>query len=408
MRKASLNRDLLADGHSHKQQPNMIMSSEQEGTKVSTKALQDDETSLTIDEDEMLPIDEVEDAEEIDDDDEEDTREPPLVGAVASHPPGEEAKSASRIPAPLMATYSKRQAHIVSEQKRRQNINEGFEELRRIIPSCQSSPDSKAVILRKAANYINQLVGEVARLKYLIANNAGTNGGHHGHHANVLQQNHPHPHTHPQLHQPPRQQPPHHPMRYAQYVAVPVNSNNTTNGNMMHHYQQQPPPPYNQYQQQQTTRLVPPHLMVTDSMRYPPMHYNNQYHQPEIIQMTPNHQQQQQQFVQQQLLQMHQQQRQAMHYPQEPDVRNASKFVLPSISNLTSAAPRPPLPSLMRGATFVDTSNEDYISSAASLSMLRGPSPRPSCAELSSPEMEEGQDEGGSGGGSKRRAMHQQ
>lgn len=44
---------------------------------------------------------------------------------------------------------ARKQAHIASEQKRRQSINEGFEELKKIIPSCQATSDSKAVILRK-------------------------------------------------------------------------------------------------------------------------------------------------------------------------------------------------------------------------------------------------------------------
>lgn len=64
------------------------------------------------------------------------------------------------------SNYShRRAAHIASEQKRRQNINEGFEDLRRCVPTCTSPTDSKAVILRKAVNYIWQLQSEMLRLR---------------------------------------------------------------------------------------------------------------------------------------------------------------------------------------------------------------------------------------------------
>lgn len=43
----------------------------------------------------------------------------------------------------------RRQAHIASEQKRRHAINHGFEGLRRIVPECNNSLDSKAMILNK-------------------------------------------------------------------------------------------------------------------------------------------------------------------------------------------------------------------------------------------------------------------
>lgn len=48
----------------------------------------------------------------------------------------------------------RRQAHIASEQKRRQSINNGFDGLRRIIPDCQNSLDSKAMILNKGINIV--------------------------------------------------------------------------------------------------------------------------------------------------------------------------------------------------------------------------------------------------------------
>lgn len=71
-------------------------------------------------------------------------------------------------------SHNRRQAHIASEQKRRQSINEGFEDLRRAVPTCSNASDSKAVILRKAVNYINQLAGEVARLKNMLGVGVGS------------------------------------------------------------------------------------------------------------------------------------------------------------------------------------------------------------------------------------------
>lgn len=71
-------------------------------------------------------------------------------------------------------SHNRRQAHIASEQKRRQSINEGFEDLRRAVPTCSNASDSKAVILRKAVNYINQLSGEVARLKNMLGAGVGS------------------------------------------------------------------------------------------------------------------------------------------------------------------------------------------------------------------------------------------
>ncbi|CAG8479952.1 4498_t:CDS:2 [Paraglomus brasilianum] len=60
---------------------------------------------------------------------------------------------------------SRRLAHIRSEQKRRENINSGFEELKNIVPTCRGCADSKAIILKKAVHYIQALETEVRKLK---------------------------------------------------------------------------------------------------------------------------------------------------------------------------------------------------------------------------------------------------
>lgn len=80
-------------------------------------------------------------------------------------------KRSSRSSTPFSSDEDlKRQAHIVSEQRRRQCINEGFEELKHIVPSCNHATDSKAIVLRKAASYIQQLTSEISILRSVVNN----------------------------------------------------------------------------------------------------------------------------------------------------------------------------------------------------------------------------------------------
>lgn len=53
---------------------------------------------------------------------------------------------------------TRRAAHLESEKKRRLHINQGFEDLRDLVPRC-TEMDSKAEILRKSAEYIRELKG---------------------------------------------------------------------------------------------------------------------------------------------------------------------------------------------------------------------------------------------------------
>ncbi|KAI8360122.1 hypothetical protein B0O80DRAFT_422775 [Mortierella sp. GBAus27b] len=48
---------------------------------------------------------------------------------------------------------NRRLAHILSEQKRREKINGGFDELKSVIPDCAQNTDSKATILRKGEGF---------------------------------------------------------------------------------------------------------------------------------------------------------------------------------------------------------------------------------------------------------------
>ncbi|KAF9289056.1 hypothetical protein BGZ68_010102 [Mortierella alpina] len=62
-----------------------------------------------------------------------------------------------------VVTPTRRMAHILSEQKRREKINGGFDELKSVIPECADNTDSKASILRKAVDYICLLEDEIRK-----------------------------------------------------------------------------------------------------------------------------------------------------------------------------------------------------------------------------------------------------
>lgn len=87
---------------------------------------------------------------------------PPSLNSAS---PSSSSNSSSSSSSPSSDLSSKKQAHIISEQKRRQTINEGFSELRRLIPSCYGFHDSKASILRKAANYVRELQIENSKFR---------------------------------------------------------------------------------------------------------------------------------------------------------------------------------------------------------------------------------------------------
>ncbi|KAK5815978.1 hypothetical protein F5H01DRAFT_321438 [Linnemannia elongata] len=68
---------------------------------------------------------------------------------------------------------TRRVAHIISEQKRREKINGGFDELKSVIPECAQNTDSKATILRKATDYILLLEEELRKYTDLYQLEAG-------------------------------------------------------------------------------------------------------------------------------------------------------------------------------------------------------------------------------------------
>lgn len=100
----------------------------------------------------------------------------PVGGTVGIALPGLSSENVSPATGPGMmvapttisstSVYSRRHAHILSEQKRRENINGGFKQLKNAVPFCKGTQDSKATILKKAVDYIATLEHEVSALRY--------------------------------------------------------------------------------------------------------------------------------------------------------------------------------------------------------------------------------------------------
>lgn len=78
--------------------------------------------------------------------------------------PGAPPTGATAAPAATNTVNANRRvAHLLSEQKRRESINTGFEDLRQAIPACRDGQDSKATILKRALEYIRELETVVER-----------------------------------------------------------------------------------------------------------------------------------------------------------------------------------------------------------------------------------------------------
>lgn len=89
--------------------------------------------------------------------------------------PRKRVKSEEPAPQPaeeLSSAEMRRQIHIQSEQKRRAQIKDGFEELRKQLPNCSNKQVSKAAILSKTVVHLQHLkstqhvlVAEIERLR---------------------------------------------------------------------------------------------------------------------------------------------------------------------------------------------------------------------------------------------------
>ncbi|SPO29590.1 uncharacterized protein UTRI_05412 [Ustilago trichophora] len=93
--------------------------------------------------------------------------EPPrpasTLGVMPNAPTAASAASAQVPTTTNTVNANRRVAHLLSEQKRRESINTGFEDLRQAIPACRDGQDSKATILKRALEYIRELESVVER-----------------------------------------------------------------------------------------------------------------------------------------------------------------------------------------------------------------------------------------------------
>ncbi|KAN0064304.1 hypothetical protein ACQY0O_002495 [Thecaphora frezii] len=68
---------------------------------------------------------------------------------------------------------NRRVAHLLSEQRRRESINTGFEDLRQALPACRDGQDSKATVLRRAVEYIHELESIIQQSHRIRAESGG-------------------------------------------------------------------------------------------------------------------------------------------------------------------------------------------------------------------------------------------
>ncbi|KAI8388076.1 uncharacterized protein BYT42DRAFT_558864 [Radiomyces spectabilis] len=80
-----------------------------------------------------------------------------------SRPPRE--RRARKAPHELLTEAEKKANHIASEQKRRQNIRLGFDQLIEIVPSLNQGNRSEALILQKSVDHIRHLISVKNDLK---------------------------------------------------------------------------------------------------------------------------------------------------------------------------------------------------------------------------------------------------
>ncbi|KAI9137509.1 hypothetical protein BKA69DRAFT_1090041 [Paraphysoderma sedebokerense] len=70
----------------------------------------------------------------------------------------------------LLSEQEKKKNHILSEQKRRQNIRAGFDMLVELVPNLSQLQRSEAVILQKSVEYIKTLLDEKDSVKERVRN----------------------------------------------------------------------------------------------------------------------------------------------------------------------------------------------------------------------------------------------
>ncbi|KAI9315573.1 hypothetical protein BX666DRAFT_1957010 [Dichotomocladium elegans] len=85
--------------------------------------------------------------------------------ATSQQPQPRKQRRPRKAPHELLTDEEKKANHIASEQKRRQNIRLGFEQLIEVVPSLSQGNRSEALILQKSVEHIRHLVSMKDELK---------------------------------------------------------------------------------------------------------------------------------------------------------------------------------------------------------------------------------------------------
>jgi heteromeric Ino2p/Ino4p transcription factor len=72
-----------------------------------------------------------------------------------------------------LTEQEKKQNHIQSEQKRRQAIREGFDDLAALVPGCKGQGRSEATVLFGAVDHISSMLAERHRLMARVSERGG-------------------------------------------------------------------------------------------------------------------------------------------------------------------------------------------------------------------------------------------
>ncbi|KAL0145761.1 helix-loop-helix DNA-binding domain-containing transcription factor [Mucor lusitanicus] len=101
--------------------------------------------------------------------------EPSSSSTTSSASPVKERRHRKQ-PHELLSESQKKANHIASEQKRRQNIRIGFDQLIDIVPSLNHGNRSEALILQKSVDHIRYLISMKNELKNQVRDLQGTLG----------------------------------------------------------------------------------------------------------------------------------------------------------------------------------------------------------------------------------------
>ena len=104
-------------------------------------------------------------------------KKPPSSGADASADSKKKraatAAAAQKLQRENLSEQQKRNNHILSEQKRRNLIKRGFDDLHDLVPEIRNGGLSKSSVLMEAANFLDRLVRENAELGALVGGGEG-------------------------------------------------------------------------------------------------------------------------------------------------------------------------------------------------------------------------------------------